>query len=70
MPLCALRRQALRKAAFAAQAVRPIEANPDFEKQLRAAAQGAKGIVFACNSGGTIRCDAKYTIDCASGITA
>mmetsp|Transcript_26807 Transcript_26807/g.75483 ORF Transcript_26807/g.75483 Transcript_26807/m.75483 type:complete len:299 (+) Transcript_26807:104-1000(+) len=47
--------QAVRKIAYAAQAVTAIEDNPNFSSELREAAKSAKGLIFACNAGGTIR---------------
>jgi len=47
--------QLVRRAAYGAQGVRPIEPNPRFEEELVAACRGAKGVILACNSGGTIR---------------
>ena len=50
-------RDALRAVAFASLAVRPTEDVPpaEFGAAVAAAAAGAKGIIIACASGGTLR---------------
>mmetsp|Transcript_27772 Transcript_27772/g.71471 ORF Transcript_27772/g.71471 Transcript_27772/m.71471 type:complete len:304 (+) Transcript_27772:235-1146(+) len=54
--------QILRKVAFAAQGVKPIEPNPNFEAELKEVASSAKGLIFACNGGGTIRPTTNFPI--------
>ncbi|MEW5317100.1 MAG: hypothetical protein WDW38_008428 [Sanguina aurantia] len=47
-------RTALKALAYAANGVPAIEANPDFIKQLTAAANG-KGVICMCEAGGTLK---------------
>lgn len=54
--------QILRKVAFAAQGVKSIEPNPNFEAQLKEAASNSKGLIFGCNAGGTIRPTTNFPI--------
>mmetsp|Transcript_21189 Transcript_21189/g.40465 ORF Transcript_21189/g.40465 Transcript_21189/m.40465 type:complete len:280 (-) Transcript_21189:178-1017(-) len=48
-------KQLLRKSLFAMQAVKPIEANPDFDSMAKAAIGAAPGVVVACAAGGTLQ---------------